>query len=647
MNKIILTLAAVMVGLTAAAANPFSVSNRTRLNPQGIAGMRTAEITETIKSERAIISRADADGEVDYTLAGEPYQALGFQSQSAGMQVAMATQIESDFLNTITDGEITAISFYTGAEYGSNNINKLTKAYVFITDNLQKDFLYVQEVQVPSTSYTKVNVPLETPFTITPGSDVFFGVYYTLTGAYNMALVVDGMGHLNDNGGWYGARANSKDSWQWDNLAAYYGFVTVGATIKANNLPKNQVSVIAAAGQPVASVGEPFGFQFLMRNNGTNSISTITVEYGLEGETPMTDVFEITDEWAFNQLLIAAVELTPAKGAKSTNAYVKVTALDDQPNTGTPNEASYSLAVVPEGKGLPRNVVIEEFTSISCSACPVGYTSMEKIHEEYTDGSIIPVCIHVNIPGKDPLTVSSFSNLVNKFTSEGVPTSTINRSETVYPLYVDLIETAENYLALPGLAQVTAEATLDRENSIVTVNTKTKFAFDYTDGNKQFILSYAITEDNVGPYNQKNGYSGYTEPVLGGWEKQPANVSLIYNDVARLLDRYAGITGSVPAEIVGGEEYEFTHDVKLTAAVEDPDNINLVVYLINRKTSEIENACTIKNVADASAGIESVVNDDPNAPVEYFNLQGIRIDEPSNGVFIRRQGKNVSKVLVK
>lgn len=35
------------------------------------------------------------------------------------------------------------------------------------------------------------------------------------------------------------------------------------------------------------------------------------------------------------------------------------------------------------------------------------------------------------------------------------------------------------------------------------------------------------------------------------------------------------------------------------------------------------------------------------AEVEYFNLQGVRVDNPQNGIFIRRQGAKVSKVIVK
>lgn len=47
-----------------------------------------------------------------------------------------------------------------------------------------------------------------------------------------------------------------------------------------------------------------------------------------------------------------------------------------------------------------------------------------------------------------------------------------------------------------------------------------------------------------------------------------------------------------------------------------------------------------------STGIEDVTVDE-NAPVEYYNLQGIRVANPENGIFIRRQGNKTSKVLVK
>ena len=48
-----------------------------------------------------------------------------------------------------------------------------------------------------------------------------------------------------------------------------------------------------------------------------------------------------------------------------------------------------------------------------------------------------------------------------------------------------------------------------------------------------------------------------------------------------------------------------------------------------------------------SAGVEGVVVDDVNAPVEYYNLQGLKVVRPSNGIFIKVQGNKVSKVYVK
>lgn len=51
--------------------------------------------------------------------------------------------------------------------------------------------------------------------------------------------------------------------------------------------------------------------------------------------------------------------------------------------------------------------------------------------------------------------------------------------------------------------------------------------------------------------------------------------------------------------------------------------------------------------AGSQSAIETVEISDEDAPVEYFNLQGIRVDNPSAGLYIRRQGSNVSKVLVR
>lgn len=50
---------------------------------------------------------------------------------------------------------------------------------------------------------------------------------------------------------------------------------------------------------------------------------------------------------------------------------------------------------------------------------------------------------------------------------------------------------------------------------------------------------------------------------------------------------------------------------------------------------------------DPKSGIDDIVIGDENAPVEYYNLQGIRVDNPTTGMYIMRQGTKTSKVIIR
>ena len=53
-----------------------------------------------------------------------------------------------------------------------------------------------------------------------------------------------------------------------------------------------------------------------------------------------------------------------------------------------------------------------------------------------------------------------------------------------------------------------------------------------------------------------------------------------------------------------------------------------------------------KSADDPNTGVDEVGVDE-NAPVEYYNLQGVRVENPANGLYIKRQGSKVEKVLVR
>ncbi len=65
------------------------------------------------------------------------------------------------------------------------------------------------------------------------------------------------------------------------------------------------------------------------------------------------------------------------------------------------------------------------------------------------------------------------------------------------------------------------------------------------------------------------------------------------------------------------------------------------------KFRQLSNDAVFKVTIPDPAGVGSIEADDANAPVEYFNLQGVRVANPENGLFIRRQGNKAEKVVIK
>lgn len=50
--------------------------------------------------------------------------------------------------------------------------------------------------------------------------------------------------------------------------------------------------------------------------------------------------------------------------------------------------------------------------------------------------------------------------------------------------------------------------------------------------------------------------------------------------------------------------------------------------------------------ANGEGGVEGTIATDANAPVKYYNLQGVEIANPENGLFIKKQGAKAEKVIL-
>lgn len=69
------------------------------------------------------------------------------------------------------------------------------------------------------------------------------------------------------------------------------------------------------------------------------------------------------------------------------------------------------------------------------------------------------------------------------------------------------------------------------------------------------------------------------------------------------------------------------------------------IILTTNSTQEYNPISCIATVMSSSSGIENM-EVDSQIPIEYFNLQGVKVDKPKKGVYIRRKGTKTSKIIV-
>lgn len=578
---------------------------------------------------------APDDQSVEISMAGKPASVLGFNNGGMGKKVASAFEMTPEMTTLYAGKKITKISFYTGKNTSSGS-NKIGEYHAFIAEGEALKPVVEKSQVCGSTAMQLYTVTLDEPYTIEAGKSLKIGAWCTLKSAKDYTIVVDGKKDYTSNiGGWASISANKNANFLWQNVTSSGGYVCVSATIEGENMPQNMLDVQSLTLPDKTTINTPFDAIVTMMNTGANEISSLELKYKVGSQEELTKTLDVTVD-AFKTTSVRLSGLSSATACAPV-VTVKVSKINGTDVSDKNLSTSGSLFVFgPEG-GFAKNVVIEEFTGTWCGYCPRGYVTMEYIHEHCTDGTIIPVCVHAG----DAMEAASFAP-VNAMNQEGYPNAMFNRSVQNYPYpQTEVLGICEQLKQDPSAAKINLTCSFNEFNmSELLFEGTTEFAFDVAQN--PYLLSFAITEDNVGPYDQNNNYGS----TLPGFTSNPQ--SCIFNDVARQLDGFKGIEGTVPENVVAHEENPFRYIMKISDSSIKTGYVNAIAYLVNKNTGALENVVTVKAANIGISGIEDItVNNDNNAPVEYFNLQGIRVENPSNGLFIRRQGNKAEKILVK
>ncbi len=326
--------------------------------------------------------------------------------------------------------------------------------------------------------------------------------------------------------------------------------------------------------------------------NGTPEMWTVILEqtsateYTMNGFLGLGEGNSENSVWPFSNMTDLNLTYNPATGKMTTEAYPKVGEF--------------------ESDGVKMDI------HLYCCAL-----------EERPDGMYI-------VPSKDIALELQANGTHIEVTTPGV--------------YV-VAETADGKLANFGVAQLMS---MDLVNGVMAYARFDEDTADYV--NTSCFIYSEVVDGNVVVKNFADfGFDNGVTFVVDNDKKTVTadnQLVLVYQGYNLYLLPFSDQTGeptggTVVNGTIGSNEYGSTLVLEPWGLATAPNGIALTYENINTEIA------LFYDLNDANSAIDNIAADDANAPVEYFNLQGVKVQNPENGLYIKRQGKTVEKVVIR
>lgn len=297
----------------------------------------------------------------------------------------------------------------------------------------------------------------------------------------------------------------------------------------------------------------------------------------------------------------------------ATINYTLTLTADNVENPITYSDAVTRIAYYPE-----RKVVVEEGTGTWCGNCPLGAYAMSHMSE---DPEMSKYVIGIAVHNGDVMTLSEYDNALGV---AAFPNFVINRAQTIQPMTTSSegygfgegsgVYAAQLAHEEPTYVEVDLTGGFNADSTQISCTAAVKNAYHISDA--KYKLAFVIIENNVtGPvatYGQTNYFANSPLP-LGGWEKLNSKAKVYFHEVARAIDTFNGIDGSVPAAMEAGKEYTFDRTLDVPDNVQNKKYLELVVMVIDSETGEIMNADKLPLTDEAEDKQPLPTEDDPGS----------------------------------
>ena len=428
----------------------------------------------------------------------------------------------------------------------------------------------------------------------------------------------------------------------------------------------------ASLATKILQTNRPETYTFNVLNKGYKGISSVDFTWKVEDKQGTVHQDLAVGPY-YNKAGQVSFEL-PALSTVGADALTveinKVNGVDNEVASQASVELkAYSLVPV-------HRPLVEEYTGTKCGWCPRGLVGMARMRKLYGD-DFVGVSYH-QYDESDPMDFGYvYSNRVT-----GFPIAYLDRDVETDPFlgfetlgfHFDKVWEIVRDEFVPVGVDLTASFT-DEAQTEIEVRSFTTAAFDTT---ANYRLTYILTADSLSgtgsDWGQVNSLAGattsypdddmkmYTEgaDVVNGveymdvavaWSEEPVEqVEYTVNgSPQKIWIHNAGIEGSLPSALVGGQPVEHTYKFNIAdnKVIQRKDKLYAIVAVVDNDTRKIVNANFVP-VQLYTTGIKDIQKDEMmTVSKRYYTIDGKQLAQPQKGInIVRTSDGHTFKVVV-
>lgn len=352
----------------------------------------------------------------------------------------------------------------------------------------------------------------------------------------------------------------------------------------------------------VTNVGSTYEIKGKLLNFAAAKITSLRIGYTIgNAEEQFADIEQTVAARAEDEFAITC-NAPDTKGCE--NMKVRLVEVNGKEDAYAANN-TYASTIVTANVQMTKRVYMEEYTGIKCPWCVRGIEEISQNHTKFP-GQFVAIAKHCYNGTPTELQCSSYTYGI----SGGFPKGTYDRRRTNSLDTTDKNELyVKAFINKGSVLGIDAIATFAPDNvSKVTATAVVKFNSEQTNAN--YGLAFAVIENDVTGYKQRNAYSGSVKSYYG-WEKKGDNIAIDLQHVARLgYETNEGISGIFPKQINSGDAFSHTVELNLPKNIQDYKNLKLIAFVIDRNSKYVENVVEvpIKEMQPTETAIRDINN---------------------------------------